>query len=107
VRIKADTGNFRSGVVYSNDVYTTINTGISDFKRTNITLYPNPVSNIIIIDKLTENTEVSIYSLNGVLVKAVYLNNTNKIAVNDLPNGIYILKLQGNKIKGETKFIKQ
>jgi len=106
IRIKATDMNFRSDDLSSNAAFTII-TGLDNIMANNINLYPNPVKDVMLIDHLTENAEVSIYSSDGILMKVIYLNNTNEIWVSDLPSGMYILKLQSNKIKGQTKFMKQ
>lgn len=70
------------------------------FKKINI--YPNPASNYIFINNLTNKTSIKIYSILGKLVKQINTieNNKIKVDIGDLQTGIYFLKLlTGNKIK--------
>jgi hypothetical protein len=107
VRIKTAENNFASDVIASDIAFTSINTGIHDYKANIVRLYPNPAADIIVIDGIAINAEVTIYSLEGMIVKSVYLENTNSITVNELSSGMYILKIRGDKVKEEIRFIKQ
>ena len=78
--------------------YKDATTAIPNPENTNpknkITLYPNPVSNILHIE--TDNTgnipEVKIYSIQGILL----INTTgNQIDVSLLPSGVYIVEING------------
>ncbi len=69
-----------------------------------ITLYPNPAHNFITIRNLSGSVaQVSIYSVDGCLIKSIpAIGENDKINVADLTNGMYILML--NSIA--SKFIK-
>lgn len=68
-----------------------------------ISLYPNPVKDVIYFNHTTtENLQVEIFNLIGVMVKSELLNE-NKMVVTDLAPGCYILK---TKNKGSKTFIK-
>ena len=69
--------------------------GINEnFQTTSLSLYPNPVSNILHIETGNGNIlpEVNIYSIQGVLL--IHAKD-NQIDVSSLPNGIYIAKIDG------------
>ena len=77
---------------------TNINVGVINYKD-NITIYPNPATNVINIfgDSVLE---VKIYNNIGQLILNEY--NTNEINVSKLTNGIYILSIEtltGNTIQ--------
>ncbi len=63
-------------------------TGIEDSE---IIIYPNPVSDFII---LSASLNVELYNVNGCLI--LKENNTNKVNVSALTEGLYILKVQDN-----------
>lgn len=70
----------------------------------NFTMYPNPVSKMLTIQTKLPLKNVIIYNLQG---KKVSTTNTKKVNVNNLSNGIYILKITTETGKtGIQKFIK-
>ncbi len=65
--------------------------GITEFINNGIFVYPNPTSNTFIVN--IENKElksVVIYNNLGQQVKEVFVN---EVDINDLPNGIYIVRI--------------
>jgi hypothetical protein len=71
-----------------------------------ISLYPNPVHDILIINSEIPLTKVEIYSLLGKKVTEV-TTNFDAIQVNNLSNGIYILKIFSEKGSTSRKLIKK
>lgn len=75
-----------------------------------ISLYPNPVSNMLTIDNRTNEviSNIAIYSINGMLVKQVAnAGTTTSIPVSELQTGMYFVKMQvGNQVMNY-KFIKK
>ncbi len=63
-----------------------------------IQMYPNPVTSVLYINsKNIELTKVEIYSLLGQKLKEVK-SALNTIQIEDLPNGIYLVKAySGNR----------
>ncbi len=59
-----------------------------------INLYPNPTSGLIKLD-LPENTQAKINVINNLgALQRTYYSQTNQIDLQDLPNGIYFLKIE-------------
>ena len=80
----------------------TLNTNESSIKNNTI-LYPNPAQSEINL-VLSENENLTIYSIDGKLIKTTKGKiGTNTINVNDLPKGNYILKTK----TASQKFIKK
>jgi len=77
-----------------------------DILAISITLYPNPVSNILIIDSKIPLKKIEIFSLLGQKVKELN-SNFNSIPTNDLSNGIYIVILESENRFITKKFIKK
>lgn len=75
--------------------------------QNSILLYPNPAADILNIDNRTgrEITGVSVYAVNGVLVKQAAAAGAIRVA--DLQNGVYIVKVQVDGQVLNYKFIKQ
>lgn len=72
-----------------------------------ISIYPNPTSDVLNIDNKTgqDISGISIYSINGVLVRQT--QNAQTIPVGDLQSGLYFIKIQiGNEVQNY-KFIKK
>jgi len=99
-------GNYLSVVeIGSNDPnteYTSVNvnltvvTGINDLDaKIGIMTYPNPTTNNINIEGNTNIDAVSIYSIDGRLIKTIQVNaNTTTIQVNELAKGNYVLDIK-------------
>ncbi len=69
-------------------------------------IYPNPASSYIILPVEFQNTEIEIFTLSGTLILRQELTD-NRINIEDLKNGMYIVKIINNKINMQTEFIKQ
>ena len=71
---------------------TSDNEGIAEISNSDICIYPNPTSDFIRIENV-EPQQISIYSIEGRLVKTV--ENTNVIDVRDLNKGVYLINIDG------------
>jgi hypothetical protein len=65
-------------------------------KQIKLNVFPNPTSSEISIMGLTSRQNYSIYNLLGKLIKKGAVSNGEKITVNELSNGVYLLKLDDN-----------
>ena len=78
--------------------------------NTLISLYPNPASNVFYINNKSNQTisNISIYSINGMLVKEIKnASEANVIYVSDLQTGIYFVKLRVGESLINYKLIKK
>lgn len=64
-----------------------------------ISLYPNPASSEVFISGVEGTQTVEIYSISGVLVMKTSVENGSVININNLRQGIYILKVDGKTVK--------
>jgi hypothetical protein len=55
-------------------------------------IYPNPAKDYFAIENLKEETNISVYNLQGQIMKEIHLKDSNIIHVGDLPRGVYVLK---------------
>ena len=78
--------------------------GIDDNTLANIFLYPNPVIDKLFIQGLSNPTKISVYDVLGKLVLSK--TTSSEINVDNLQNGIYILKIVDNQKEIVRKFIK-
>ena len=101
--------NYDSSFVYS-DVLNLNH----DEQLEQITLHPNPATNIISINfsqnSIDEEKQLSVFSLSGKkFITKIQSGNRNKsiLYVDDLPLGVYFLEVQSHSISKRIKFVKQ
>ncbi|WP_026777953.1 glycosyl hydrolase [Polaribacter sp. Hel_I_88] len=71
-----------------------------------IRVYPNPAKNILNIDLEINLTKVEVYSVIGKKMKQ-FTSNLDKVNVEDLTSGLYLIKFISDKGSYTTKFIKE
>ena len=109
------------GIVVSNEMtYTFIATenrdlvahfeyteGVGEQNGNNV-IYPNPVSNKLIVENHEALGTVEIYNLMGALI---YSQNGcgNKVEIHtaDLPSGVYFIRMTSNKVSETRRFVKE
>lgn len=64
-----------------------------------ITLYPNPASSEIFISGFEGRQTVEIFSISGVRVLKTSVENGSVININNLRQGVYIVKVDGKTVK--------
>lgn len=80
------------------------NVSTDDFAANELSIFPNPVLDIININSSQNISSIQIYSISGALIKTVEINNNVvQLDLNDLNSGIYFLK---NNTEGNTKMYK-
>jgi photosystem II stability/assembly factor-like uncharacterized protein len=88
--------------------FTSDTNSISEIKKNQLNIYPNPAKDVVNIN-LTEKTTgiVSIYDLNGKLLFQQEEENKNhiKIQINNLKKGIYLVELKTDTKQYSTKLI--
>lgn len=76
-----------------------------DFTADAFSIYPNPTSKTITISTSNAVERVEIYDSNGRIVKTTF--NQSEIDVEALQSGVYFLKIFGDTMVGNQKFVKQ
>ncbi len=99
VRLLAQLINLDQGTLAVNDF---------NHQKTFYTLIPNPTSNFLkIASHETDSITVSVYNLQGQLVKKSFETTTNEnININDLDSGMYLIKIKNDYKMTTLKFIK-
>ncbi len=82
--------------------YFSTNENVDEVENRQFDIYPNPVKDVLRITNITDNQLVTIYSINGKIVKKIDVSTNDEINVSDLKSGLYIIGV-GNKY---SKFIK-
>lgn len=83
----------------------------SSLFKLDVKLFPNPNNGnftISITEKKVENLNIEIFDVLGKSVYKTISNNVNtEISTQNLPNGLYLIKLNSNEINEVLKFIKK
>lgn len=83
-------------------------TGINDLHVTEtISIYPNPVKSSFTLTNLDRVTEFEIFDIHGRKVMKGTVNFTQVIKIENLPKGLYFLRLQNSKLTRILKIEKQ
>lgn len=83
---------------------------VNDFFANNISIYPNPTSDIFNLASTTSTIEsIKLTDLNGRVVKNINVNSLSSTEVNisDLTSGMYFVTVQTDNGSGSTKIIKK
>jgi len=78
--------------------------GLDDQNELDISIYPNPVSEILYIQGLSNPTKISVYNMLGMLVLSK--TTSSEINVDNLQSGVYIVKITNEQKEMVTRFIK-
>ena len=86
-----------------------VQTGVNTLTKDLIRIYPNPAQNLISIETGDESSNISIYSLQGRLLKRVDNYSSNeKLNVSNLEKGSYVVKImRKNGVLEFSIFIKE
>ena len=79
---------------------------LDEIKMDNFKLYPNPANQELNILLSTIDNIISIYNLQGKLVKQSFVSTNNcKLNITDLSSGMYVVEVKNNKGRNFRKFI--
>ena len=82
--------------------------GIDEQSGAQVLIYPNPVSNKLTVEAKEAIGTVEIYNLMGTLVLSQKgCGNKVEIHTNDLPSGIYFIRLTNTKVSETRRFVKE
>ncbi len=111
-RIVFDIGNSNEDFYVTDikfeEIYIQWPTNVESFSGYETSIYPNPASDVITINNLDNFQSFAIINMQGALIKSKSLyQNLNQIEINDLPPGLYIVKLKGENKTISHKIIKK
>jgi len=73
-----------------------------------VSVYPVPVKNFATINfKEAVDAKVEVYSLNGSMVKSQLIHGSAQINLQQLPKGVYTLKVVSGTSNYAVKFVKE
>ena len=73
-----------------------------------VVVYPNPFASEIVVTNLAEVAKVALVNAQGVVVRSVLPNGASelRLAVEDLPAGLYLLLLENNGAQKAIRLVK-
>ena len=90
----------------SEKVCVTYGEGVEE-NATAFNIYPNPVSDRLVIETEANIEAVTIYTVTGVVVYSEVDFNNNTIDVSDFANGVYVMKVRTENGEAVQRFIKK
>lgn len=112
ISLRVDNGTFYtsyrdnglSGSLAVMKYYISVNTQKIQSVSNSLTLYPNPVSDLISVDTDLLIERLSVINMDGKMIKST---DDYSISVRDLPQGIYILEVITDEGKGYKQFVRK
>lgn len=84
----------------------TVTVGKPLFKDNSISLYPNPATNILVINNLKNTSDICIFDINGKLILNKEVKENAQIDISHLAKGVYIVKIKDEADIMVRKFMK-
>jgi len=81
--------------------------GIENQAAMSINIYPNPTSDFVWVESQAEDLRYTIMDLTGKIILVASLNQNNKISLQDLNPGLYIITLQNSTVKKQVRLVKK
>lgn len=102
-------GTLKNGPVWVASSTSCWGVGIEESPELNsVKLYPNPFSELITIEGITEETTLHVYDVTGKLIHSNIIKSSNStLSTTEFSNGIYIIRLQSNLGSRSFKLVKQ
>lgn len=99
-------GSALSGEVEDYRVIITEQNGFETLEPGQVNIYPNPATTVLNVTMVEDGAKYTIYSASGQVAAMGQIFN-NKVEVNNLPNGVYVIEVDSSKMGRVTKkFIK-
>lgn len=87
-------------------IYVFNSTGIDEFNNdANLTLYPNPAKDFIIINSELETAHISLIDYSGKIISEFNLKNKARLNLSELSSGFYFIRLNSGDISYTRKLI--
>ena len=96
--------NFTYGEVEDYAVQIIPELGVTDIKKVGLEVYPNPAKDVVNISGLNGKAKFQIHNVAGQLISTG--NTEGKVQVSNLTKGVYVITIESNGTKSQSKFIK-
>ena len=87
--------------------YCSFNIGINETEINSTKIYPNPASDYIYIENIKEKARIEIYNMSGIIQLTADANGDSNINIRNLPDGLYLIKIQTDSNIAIKKLLKQ
>lgn len=87
--------------------YSDLHNSVADFNKSTIRIFPNPANNFINLEGIQPQTSFEIYDLTGKIITKGNLENSQKIDIQSIKQGVYFLMVESRNSREISKFIKQ
>jgi len=91
----------------SNNYFVVNCLNIENENKLSIHVYPNPAADFVLVETEVENLHYSLMDMSGKIIITGKLQGTNKIDVQLLHSGIYILSVHNNQVKKQVRLVKR
>jgi hypothetical protein len=82
--------------------------GIDELELRNVSIYPNPATDVLYVNLLSINYSVEVINLMGeVVLKSENKSNTTSLELSNLKSGVYFLTIASEGQQKQMKFVKQ
>lgn len=79
---------------------------VDNIENPTISVYPNPFENQLTIDGVSDNSTFEIVQMNGQIIRKGEISNGKINQLEDLPKGIYLLKIQSEGVEKTMRITK-
>ncbi|MFM1875654.1 MAG: hypothetical protein RL266_1391 [Bacteroidota bacterium] len=93
-----------TGVDLGFGVEISVPTGVTDHALAEVSIFPNPTTDVLNISTTEKLVAVNIYASNGALVRT---DDQTSIDVSALESGLYLVQVQTKEGVGQVRFVKQ
>ena len=100
-------GNLTGSVEWTIGLTINPRAGLQEITKKSISVYPNPAFNQLTIEENSKINKVVVMDITGKTVISLSNLTSNKIDINKLPKGVYVIQVSTDAYVGTTKFIKQ
>ena len=97
-----DFGSYTYAFSTIRKAYFSATQSIDEIDNQQLAIFPNPAKDVLRIANIADNQEVTIYSINGAVIKRVIVSEDDEVNISELRPGMYIVSA-GNMF---SKFIK-
>ena len=104
-RYYASSGSFK-GYIKNLRIANYVNYGITEAIEKEISFYPNPANDFLLINGADNGAVIKIFDLSGKLVSSKQ-NNSEPIDIRNLQAGVYIILVENNEMKFAQRFMKK
>lgn len=94
-------------ITWCDNVVVPVVLGVNENIVAKISVYPNPAKDNITINNLIGNENIQLSTVDGRVVNQIVNSDSQNLTmeVNELPNGVYIMMVNGNKVCTQEKVI--